>query len=79
MNTMDEIRETFFLECEDLLQDLEAGLSAIRDGDRDPEKVNSVFRAVHSIKGGAGAFGLHKNSKRLWTKSGRDGLSLKAS
>lgn len=58
MDTMDEIRETFFLECEDLLQDLEAGLSAIRDGDRDPEKVNSVFRAVHSIKGGAGAFAL---------------------
>ncbi len=56
---MDEIRETFFLECEDLLQDLEAGLSAIRDGDRDPEKVNSVFRAVHSIKGGAGAFALN--------------------
>jgi two-component system chemotaxis sensor kinase CheA len=59
MDTMDEIRETFFLECEDLLQDLEAGLSAIRDGDRDPEKVNSVFRAVHSIKGGAGAFALN--------------------
>jgi two-component system, chemotaxis family, sensor kinase CheA len=58
MDTMDEIRETFFLECEDLLQDLETGLSAIRDGDRDPEKVNSVFRAVHSIKGGAGAFAL---------------------
>lgn len=59
MDTMDEIRETFFLECEDLLQDLEAGLSAIRDGDRDQEKVNSVFRAVHSIKGGAGAFALN--------------------
>lgn len=59
MDTMDEIRETFFLECEDLLQDLETGLNAIRDGDRDPEKVNSVFRAVHSIKGGAGAFALN--------------------
>ncbi len=59
METMDEIRETFFLECEDLLQDLETGLTAIRDGDRDPEKVNSVFRAVHSIKGGAGAFALN--------------------
>ncbi len=28
------------------------------DGDTDPETVNAVFRAVHSIKGGAGAFGL---------------------
>lgn len=30
----------------------------MNDGDRDPETVNAVFRAVHSIKGGAGAFGL---------------------
>ncbi len=58
MDPMDEIRETFFLECEELLQDVEAGLTAIDDGDRDPEKVNSIFRAVHSIKGGAGAFAL---------------------
>ena len=27
-------------------------------GDADAETVNAVFRAVHSIKGGAGAFGL---------------------
>ena len=36
------------------------GIRSLRlnDGDRDPETVNAVFRAVHSIKGGAGAFGL---------------------
>src|SRR5688572_17269267 len=27
-------------------------------GDQDPETINAVFRAVHSIKGGAGAFQL---------------------
>src|SRR4051812_3170925 len=27
-------------------------------GDTDPETINAVFRAVHSIKGGAGAFSL---------------------
>ena len=34
------------------------GLRAIEEAAGDPETVNSVFRAVHSIKGGAGAFGL---------------------
>lgn len=56
MSTMESIKQTFFLECEDLLRDLESGLIAINDGDEDMETVNSVFRAVHSIKGGAGAF-----------------------
>jgi two-component system chemotaxis sensor kinase CheA len=58
MDAMAEIRQTFFLECEEQLAELETGLLAIDDGDRDPETVNAVFRAVHSIKGGAGAFAL---------------------
>jgi two-component system chemotaxis sensor kinase CheA len=57
---MAEIKQTFFQECEELLAELERGLLAIGDGDRDPETVNAVFRAVHSIKGGAGAFGLEE-------------------
>ncbi len=58
MDAMAEIRQTFFQECDEQLAELETGLLAIDDGDRDPETVNAVFRAVHSIKGGAGAFGL---------------------
>lgn len=60
MDPMDEIRQTFFLECEDLLQALMEGLAAIEGGDEDPETVNAIFRAVHSIKGGAGAFSLNE-------------------
>jgi two-component system chemotaxis sensor kinase CheA len=52
------IKHTYFQECEERLTELEAGLAAMKDGDRDAETVNSLFRAVHSIKGGAGAFGL---------------------
>jgi two-component system, chemotaxis family, sensor kinase CheA len=52
------IRDTFFQECEEQLAELETGLLAMEQGERDPETVNAVFRAVHSIKGGAGAFGL---------------------
>jgi two-component system chemotaxis sensor kinase CheA len=55
---MESIKATFFQECEELLAELETGLLALEGGDGDTETVNAVFRAVHSIKGGAAAFGL---------------------
>lgn len=55
---MAAIKQTFFQECEEQLVELEAGLLAMSEGDADAETVNAVFRAVHSIKGGAGAFKL---------------------
>lgn len=58
MDELEAIKVTFFQECEELLADLEGGLLAIQDGNDDSDTVNAVFRAVHSIKGGAGAFGL---------------------
>ncbi|MEM1380912.1 MAG: chemotaxis protein CheA [Pseudomonadota bacterium] len=53
-----ELRDTFFLECDELLEKLETDLLALEAGSDDEECVNSAFRAVHSIKGGAGAFGM---------------------
>lgn len=58
MDVMGEIRATFFEECAEQLQELEAGLMAMEEGDCGDDTVNAVFRAVHSIKGGAGAFNL---------------------
>ncbi len=58
MDPMEAIKQTFFQECEEQLAELEQGLLAIQGGETDSETVNAVFRAVHSIKGGAGAFGL---------------------
>ncbi len=55
---MDALRQIFFQECEEQLAELETGLLEIQSGGSDPEIVNAVFRAVHSIKGGAGAFAL---------------------
>ena len=52
------ILDTFFEECEDLIVALTEGLVEMRDGHADDETVNAVFRAVHSIKGAAGAFAL---------------------
>ena len=57
---MAEIKASFFIECEELLESLQDGLQAMSDGAKDSETVNIVFRAVHSIKGGAGAFGLDR-------------------
>jgi two-component system chemotaxis sensor kinase CheA len=58
MDHLAGIRVTFFQECEEQLAALESGLLAMQSGDGSQETVNAVFRAVHSIKGGAGAFKL---------------------
>ena len=55
---LSDIRASFFVEAEELLEALQDGLQAIEDGVSDDETINVVFRAVHSIKGGAAAFGL---------------------
>ncbi|OWY06697.1 chemotaxis protein CheA [Thioclava sp. IC9] len=55
---MAEIKASFFIECEELLESLQDALSDLDEGADDGETINVVFRAVHSIKGGAGAFGL---------------------
>ncbi|WP_379921918.1 chemotaxis protein CheA [Erythrobacter sp. R86502] len=55
--TEDDIKQIFFVECEESLEAAEAGLAACREGTHDSETINAIFRAVHSIKGGAGAFG----------------------
>ncbi len=60
MDSMADIKQTFFQECDDLLGELESGLLDMESGEGDSETVAAIFRAVHSIKGGAGAFGLDK-------------------
>jgi two-component system chemotaxis sensor kinase CheA len=57
MDPMAAIKQTFFQECDEQLSELEAGLLRMEGGDHDPETINAVFRAVHSVKGGASAFG----------------------
>ncbi len=57
MSELDEFKATYFEECTELLAALEEEFVAIQEGDRDPDRLNAVFRAIHSIKGGAGAFG----------------------
>ncbi len=58
MDPLAAIKDVFFQECEEQLAELESGLLAMEEGASDTETINAVFRAVHSIKGGAGAFSL---------------------
>lgn len=54
---LDEIQQIFFQECEEGLGTLESAFDDLKRARHDDETINTVFRAVHSIKGGAGAFG----------------------
>lgn len=57
MSDLDDFKATYFEECTELLLDLEEQFAAIGEGDRSSHRLNAVFRAIHSIKGGGGAFG----------------------
>ena len=49
--------QTFFDEADELLADMEQHLLDLSVDDPDAEQLNAIFRAAHSIKGGAGTFG----------------------
>src|SRR5690606_31303429 len=57
MSDLDDFKATYFDECSELLTELEEQFAAIEAGERDADRLNAVFRAIHSVKGGAGAFG----------------------
>lgn len=56
---MAEIAKVFFAECREGLDAMEAGLLRLESAD-DGEVLNTVFRAAHSIKGGAATFGFQE-------------------
>lgn len=49
--------QTFFDEADELLADMEKHLLELDFASPDTESLNAIFRAAHSIKGGAGTFG----------------------
>jgi len=53
----EDFEALFFTECEELLSDLQEHLDLLYSGDGDQDTLNAAFRAVHSVKGGAAAFG----------------------
>ena len=54
---MAQFHQVFFEESFEGLDVMESGLLNLDNGAIDPEAINSIFRAAHSIKGGSGTFG----------------------
>lgn len=57
MDMMETFRQTYLEESFEGLEIMEAGLLELPPGQPDAEKINEIFRAAHSIKGGSGTFG----------------------
>ena len=58
----EKAREEFFSEAQELVDGLSRDLLALdeivkKGGDSDPDIINDVFRAVHTLKGLSGLFG----------------------
>lgn len=60
MGEFDDIIPEYLAESQELLETVESGFLALESGEADDETVHTVFRAIHSIKGGAGFVGLGK-------------------
>ena len=55
---MEQVKQTFIIECHELLAAMEEALLSLEDQAEPTEAVGAIFRAVHTIKGSAGLFGL---------------------
>jgi len=53
VDELDQLRQTYFQDCDELLGELESALMALDNGRADGDTLNDAFRAIHSIKGGA--------------------------
>jgi two-component system chemotaxis sensor kinase CheA len=57
MIDFDDLKKTFFQECADYITAFEDQFDALQKNCHNKDSLNAVFRSVHSIKGGAAAFG----------------------
>ena len=59
----ERIKQLFILEAEEHLVTLENGLVDLKSTASDNEAINDMFRAAHSVKGGAAMLGMHSVQK----------------
>ncbi len=55
-----QFKVTFFEECAELLASTEQNLADLESGSYENDTLHAIFRAVHSIKAGAGAFSFER-------------------
>ena len=59
-NKFERFKQMFLDECDEHARTLEQTLTAMQRGSMSQELVDDAFRAIHSIKGGAGMFGFDR-------------------
>ena len=59
MDDIDKIRNSFYIEAEEILENLEALLLDLEASPDDEEILNAVFRNMHTLKGSSGICELH--------------------
>ncbi len=60
MSDFDDMIPEYVTESTELLAEVEGGFLALEEGTAEEDTVHTIFRAIHSIKGGAGFVGLTK-------------------
>ena len=55
-----QFKQTYITECHELLGDMEELLLGLDVSQPEDDTLHAIFRCAHSIKGGAGAFGLDR-------------------
>lgn len=60
---LNKFRETFFVEAEEHLETMESALLTLETTPDDPELLNQIFRAAHTIKGASSTFGVEEVSR----------------
>ena len=79
MSDQDSFRETFINEAQDLTESLELDLVELEDHRHDPELINRIFRAAHTMKSSAAMFGFSQIASLTHSMEGvldcvRDGV-----
>lgn len=57
---LSQFSQVFFEESLEGLESMESELLKLDIAAPDPEAINTIFRAAHSIKGGSGTFGFNQ-------------------
>ena len=57
---MDEMKETYIQEANELLENLESSLLSLENNPNDKSNIEQVFRVMHTLKGNSSMFGLPK-------------------
>ncbi len=63
MDMMEEFKQKFIEEADELISDLEKSLLILEKNPKDKEEIEKIFRVMHTLKGNGGMFGYFKISE----------------